>query len=222
MHINLQLDGSPIGFDVSRVIVAGYTGRDQNQVRMHIVELERHGIPAPPTFPTMYPLAARFATVDAELEVGPKVSGEVEPALLFAGDTLESALVSVIVDFTDREEEKRSIAKSKLFPKPFSPMVWKYNDVAGFWDEIALRSRVGEPNDPQPYQSGKLAQLLPPRQLLDRLDLGSDLKGTVLLMGTVPLLFKEFSFSDYFECELEAPQGSKLSYRCTLRRQPIR
>ena len=221
MTINLKLDGSAIAFDVSRVIVAGYTGRDQNQVLAHIAELERHGIPAPPEFPTMYPLDARWATVATEVNVAPKVSGEVEPALLFAGDGLESALVSVIVDFTDREEEKRSIAKSKVFPKPFSATVWKYAEVAALWDQIALRSWVGEAGNPQAYQSGKLAQLLPPPELLKRLNLQTGLKGVVLLMGTVPLLSKEFSFSDYFQCELETPQGSKLSYRCNLRRQPI-
>src|ERR1051326_25966 len=149
MNINLQLDGSSVSFDVTRVIVAGYTGRDQTQVRAHITELERHGIPPPPSFPTMYPLDAKFATVDHELQVSPKVSGEVEPALLFVGDTLDSALVSVIVDFTDREEEKRSIAQSKVFPKPFSSLVWKYSEVAGFWDEISLRSWVGERGNPQ-------------------------------------------------------------------------
>ncbi|OFW27044.1 MAG: hypothetical protein A3J28_11785 [Acidobacteria bacterium RIFCSPLOWO2_12_FULL_60_22] len=42
----LQLDGSPVDFQARRVLVAGYTGRDASQVRAHITELERQGIPA--------------------------------------------------------------------------------------------------------------------------------------------------------------------------------
>jgi hypothetical protein len=215
----LQLDGVPLEFEVRRVIVAGYTGRDTKQVQAHIAELERQGIPAPPTVPTVYPLDASYATTNAEVEIEPRtVSGEAEPVLLFPGNGLEDALVSVIVDFTDRDEERRSIPRSKLFPKPFSSRVWRYRDVAQFWDDIALRSWV----EPQPggklYQSGKLAQLRHPADLLSRLSpqLGSELQGTVLLMGTLPLLAKEFAFTDYFAGEMETPAHSKLAYHCTL------
>ena len=218
-RLMLQLDGAPVEFEVRRVMVAGYTGRDTKQVQAHIAELERQGIPAPPTVPTVYPLDASYATTDTAITIEPRtVSGEAEPALLFLGDALEDALVSVIVDFTDRDEERRSIHRSKLFPKPFSSRVWRYRDVAHVWDEIALRSWV----EPQPggklYQSGKLAQLRPPADLLSRLssELGSELQGTVLLMGTLPLLAKEFAYADYFACEMETPAHSKLAYPCTL------
>ena len=102
-RLMLQLDGAPLEFEVRRVMVAGYTGRDTKQVQAHIAELERQGIPAPPTVPTVYPLDASYATTDTEITIEPlKVSGEAEPALLFLGDALEDALVSVIVDFTAR------------------------------------------------------------------------------------------------------------------------
>lgn len=218
-RLMLQLAGAPVDFEVRRVMVAGYTGRDSKQVQAHIAELERQGIPAPPSFPTVYPLDASYATTDTDVAIEPhSVSGEVEPALLFTGNSLQDALVSVIVDFTDRDEERRSIHRSKLFPKPFSSRVWRYRDVAHCWDEIALRSWV----DPQPggrlYQSGTLAQLRPPADLLSRLgqELGSELTGTVLLMGTVPLLDKKFAFTDYFACELETPAHLKLAYQCKL------
>ncbi len=217
--LTLQLDGSPIEFHVRRVLVAGYTGRDPNQVRMHIAELERQGIPAPDSVPTVYPLDASWVTTETSLVIAPRcVSGEAEPALLFPTNHLDGALVSVIVDFTDREEERRSIARSKVLPKPLSETVWRYRDVADAWDEIALRSWV-EPGANRPcYQSGTLKQLLPPRDLLARLPgLGGELEGTVLLMGTLPLCSKEFSFSEYFCCEMETPQHARLSYECTLR-----
>ena len=215
----LELDGSPLEFLVRRVLVAGYTGRDTKHVQAHIEELERQGIPAPDRFPTLYPLDASWATTDTELVwASRRVSGEVEPALLFRSDRLEDALVSVIVDFTDREEERRSIERSKLLPKPLSARVWRYADVAGCWDEIALRSWAAPGPDRELYQSGTLAQLLAPRDLLERLNLKDGLEGSVLLMGTLPLRSKEFVFSDYFACELKTPDGRKLSYECRCNR----
>ena len=214
----LELDGAPLEFLVRRVLVAGYTGRDTKQVQAHIAELERQGIPAPDHFPTLYPLDASWATTNTELVCASRrVSGEVEPALLFRNDRLEDALVSVIVDFTDREEERRSIQRSKLLPKPLSARVWHYTDVAGVWDDIAMRSWAEPGPERQPYQSGTLAQLLSPPDLLARLDLGSGLAGSVLLMGTLPLHAKEFAFTDYFACELETPEHRKLSYECRLK-----
>lgn len=216
----LELDGSPLEFLVRRVLVAGYTGRDAAQVRAHIAELERQGIPAPESVPTVYPLDAAWATTDTELVVSSShVSGEVEPAVLFRSDRMEDALVSVIVDFTDREEERRSIQRSKEWPKPMSERVWRYQNMAAVWDEIALRSWVEPGPERELYQSGKLGQLLAPPDLLTRLNLRSGLEGTVLLMGTVPLRSKEFWFTDYFACELETPGHGKLSYECRLRRE---
>ena len=222
--LTLQLGGSILDFNVRRVVVAGYTGRDTNQVHAHIEELEKQGIPAPETVPSVYPLDASWATIEKDLAVGDRVSGEVEPALLFVGNSLDDALVSVIVDFTDREEEKKSIAESKKQPKPFSSQVWRYGDVAEFWDEIALRSWVEPGPKPQLYQSGTFAQLLPPATLLESIKprLEGDLEGTVLLMGTVPLLSKQFLFTDYFGCEIETPKHAKLSYECRLRHSDAR
>lgn len=215
----LELDGAPLEFLVRRVLVAGYTGRDTQQVQAHIAELERQGIPAPDRFPTLYPLDASWATTDTELVwASRRVSGEVEPALLFRSDSLEDTLVSVIVDFTDREEERLSIARAKLLPKPLSARVWRYADVAGFWDEIAIRSWAAPGPDRELYQSGTLAQLLAPPDLLAKLDLSRGLEGTVLLMGTLPLRSKEFAFTDYFACELETPDHRKLTDECRCNR----
>ena len=209
--LKLQLDGAALDFEARRVLVAGYTGRDAAQVRAHIAELERQGIPAPPSVPTAYVLDASFAltaTKDEEITLGAaRVSGEAEPALLFPTHRLEDALVSVISDFTDREEERRSIAQSKLQPKPLSSQAPRDIRMSRVLDEIALRSWVTAGGQRPFYQSGKLAQLSTPRELLQKLNavlnISSDLQGTVLLMGTLPLLTKEFSFSHYFACEME-------------------
>ena len=46
-QLTLELDGSPVEFSVRRILVAGYTGRDREQVRAHVAELERQGIASP-------------------------------------------------------------------------------------------------------------------------------------------------------------------------------
>ena len=223
--LTLQLDGSPVDFLVRRILVAGYTGRDPSKVRAHIAELERQGIPAPDSVPTVYQIDPAWVTIETNVAVGTRrVSGEAEPVLLFRGNDLDDALISVIVDFTDREQERTSIQRSKELPKPLSERTWRYSDVAGAWDEIALRSWVEPGPNRQFYQSGRLAELLPPRDLLARLKaaLGGELEGTVLLMGTLPLRSKEFLFTEYFACELETLDHSKLSYECKLHRSDPR
>jgi Protein of unknown function (DUF2848) len=219
--LTLQRDGAPVDFSVRRVLVAGYTGRDASQVRAHIEELERQGIPAPDSVPAFYPIDPCWATVETNLSLAPgRISGEAEPALLFCGNSLEDALVSVIIDFTDRTTERQSVARSKEAPKPLSAQVWNYSDVEEEWDEMALRSWVEPGPGRHAYQTGKLKQLLAPRDLLERLRprLGGQLAGTVLLMGTLPLQSPEFLFTDYFACELENSKRSKLSCECRLRR----
>jgi hypothetical protein len=217
--LTLELDGSALEFVATRLLVAGYTGRDQEQVRKHIAELQRQGIPAPPSVPTVYPLDVKWVTTESELSFSsPHVSGEAEPALLFVTNDLDDALVSVMSDFTDRDEERRSIAQSKIQPKPLSKTVWRYRDVAKIWDEIALRSWVERGASQSFYQTGKLKQLLAPAELLSKLPgIGADLQGTVMLMGTLPLCSGEFAFTDYFRGEMESPGLPKLSYECSVR-----
>jgi Protein of unknown function (DUF2848) len=219
--LRFLLDDSPSDFGVERVLIAGYTGRDATKVRAHIEELERQGIPAPPSVPTMYRIDPALIGHGGEIRVGSdKVSGEVEAVLLFQTDQLEDALVAVGSDFTDREEERRSIQRSKEQRKALSKAVWRYGEVAPRWDEIACRSWVERGANPPLYQSGRLASLLSPPDTLSRLGLSnaSDLAGTVLFLGTVPLLGKEFAFTDYFACELETAEHKKISLECSLLR----
>ncbi len=217
--LKLELGGVDLDFPVRRLFVAGYTGRDSKLVGAHIAELKRLGIPPPERVPALYPVDPSWATLDSDITVGARqVSGEAEPALLFQGDTLGEALVSVSVDFTDREAERQSIPRSKELPKPLASRVWRYSDVSAMWDEIALRGWA-EPGSRAPlYQSGKLKELQAPAELLGclRPELGERLEGTVLLMGTLPLRVEAFSFTDYFACELEAPDHSILGYQCRI------
>src|SRR5919109_989744 len=102
----LELNHSSLEFEVRRLLVAGYTGRDSSQVRAHILELERQGIPTPDRVPALYEIDPSWVTLDSDIAVNSRrVSGEAEPVLLFPGSNLEGALVSVSSDSTDREIE---------------------------------------------------------------------------------------------------------------------
>ncbi|HWP86070.1 MAG TPA: DUF2848 family protein [Terriglobia bacterium] len=213
----LELNGEPIAFEVRQAIVAGYTGRDLRKVRAHIEELERQGIAAPPSVPTLYRIDPGLITLGTEIDARNRpLSGEVEAALLLRSGRLEDALVAVASDFTDRDEERRSIQRSKEFAKPLSRQVWSYAAVRGCWDQIASRSWVEPGPNAALYQSGTLEALYRPEELLERLCMkpGAGLAGTVVLMGTVPLLAGTFQFTDYFACELETPEHATLALHC--------
>src|SRR3546814_9376786 len=121
--------------------------------------------------PLYYRIASNQLVQDGEVEVvGDQTSGEAE-VFLFShnGETL----VSLASDHTDRKLEAHSVALSKqLCAKPVARQAWRYDDVAGHWDELILRSRIGENGQAVLYQEGTLASLQPP------LDLAQDFFGT--------------------------------------------
>lgn len=219
--LKLECDGRPVSFEARRLVAAGYTGRDRPQVQAHIDELAHQGIPAPESFPTLYEIDLRLlAAWDQLAPTSATVSGEAEAVLLFPTDKLEDAYVSLGSDFTDRVEERASIPRSKQQPKPIGSKVWRYRDVAEVWDQIAVRSWVAAGEGAPLYQSGTLAQLLPPTTLIEQLGAkltAGGVAGTIMLMGTVPLREGKFQYTPYFGCELETPSGAKLSCACEVK-----
>jgi hypothetical protein len=214
----LVCGGESLKFDVQRVIAAGYAGRNTTEVRKHIEELKRHGVPAPESFPLFYTIAPGFITTETDVGVVPSsASGEAEAVLLFTSEKLEDALVAVGSDLTDRNVEKDSVEGSKQLAKPISREVWRYTDVAKTWDSIHLRSWTEAPA--RPYQAGTLANLREPQDLIERLrnNRPQNLTGTVLFMGTIPLLSGGFQFAPFFGCELIRVGGERLhlEYRVT-------
>lgn len=49
-----QGESEQIGFDVTTLIVAGWTGRDEAALRHHIEELAAIGVPRPSSVPVFY------------------------------------------------------------------------------------------------------------------------------------------------------------------------
>jgi len=186
--------------EVRHLVVAGYTGRDTSQVQAHIDELAREGISPPPQIPMFYSVPVDRLVVGERARVdGEMTSGEVEPVLLYLAGR---RFVGVGSDHTDRHLERSDIALSKAAcPKMIAPVVLDYDFALGHWDELQLRSWVGQ--ERRPYQSGAAGRLRSPDELTALLEGGlSD--GTVLFMGTIPLLEPGFVYADRFEFEMSA------------------
>ncbi|WP_242908091.1 DUF2848 family protein [Actinomadura terrae] len=170
------------------LIIAGYTGRDEAATRAHIEELAAIGVPEPPTVPAFYPLDPALLTSGPTIAVaGGNTSGEVEPVLVrHAG----RHYLGVGSDHTDRDIERTDIAAAKAAcPKPVGDRFVEL-PADGSWDGVRVESTV----DGRPYQSGSLAALRTPSDLLARLaaacgDLPGDL---VVFAGTLPLLAGAF------------------------------
>lgn len=217
LRFALQSTGDDIEFAPARVIIAGYTGRNQDEVRAHVRELAAEGIPAPAEIPGIFRATLDRLTTAGDVEVlGGRTSGEAEVVLLVRGKNL---WVGVGSDHTDRELEKTDINASKqVCPKPVSREVWSYAEVRERWDDLMLRSWVGEWSREELYQEGRMAALLRPEDLLALLGrrLGDLVDGAAIYTGTIPLIAGAFAARPYFEAELSDPSTGRAlscSYR---------
>ncbi|MGI5170928.1 DUF2848 family protein [Spirillospora sp. CA-253888] len=194
-----------------RLIVAGYTARDEAAVAEHIAELAAIGVPPPPTVPAFYDLDPALLTAAAVVEVaGPATSGEVEPVIVRQGGRHFLAVGS---DHTDRALERDDIAASKAAcPKPIGGTVLEIGTdlEAVDWEGSTVRSSV----DGRPYQQGALAALRRPAELLRKLTdaLGPVDGDLVLYCGTLPLLAETFVHGTRWRMDLRLPGGPLLSH----------
>jgi hypothetical protein len=167
--------------------MAGWAGRDPHAVAEHIRELAELGVKPPRQVPCCYQLAPALLTDAPELQVvGGASSGEVEVALLYAAGRL---WVGVGSDHTDRALEAHGIAHAKqVCGKPIAPTLWPFEEVAGHWDQLILRSEIDEGNGLVPYQRGPVAALLHPMELRDRLFGGVWPEDGIVFGGTLPTI----------------------------------
>lgn len=208
MEIKLTLekkDGSqPLNFNFNRMVNAGYVGRNQEEVRRHVEELAKKGIPAPKTTPVLYPVVRRALTTDQEIEVYDKeTSGEVEFVLLVVDE--KEIYVALGSDHTDRHLEESDIPRSKqICPNIMTKAVWLLDDVADHWDDLLIRSTVIKDGKEVTYQEGRLAAIMTPAELMEFVQskIPTPLRDTIIYSGTLGLLTGEFSYSDKFSAEL--------------------
>ncbi|SKC70601.1 DUF2848 family protein [Maledivibacter halophilus] len=205
--LELFINGNPqrpIYYTVKKIINAGYTGRNQEEVMKHIEELKEVGVPAPDKIPTYFPKAAALLTTDNYCEVIDKDStGEAEYVLLVADNEIYVAVGS---DHTDRKLEVGNIPKAKqMCPNFISRGVWKFDDIKENWDDLKMRSWIGK-DRAKIYQDTTLDAFMRPEELLKRVKalLGGKLEeGTVIFSGTVGALIEGMPFSNTFDVELK-------------------
>ncbi|WP_316178916.1 MULTISPECIES: DUF2848 domain-containing protein [unclassified Bradyrhizobium] len=189
---------------LSRLVIAGWTGRDPVARDKHIAELEELGIPRPATTPIYYEAAASRLTISDSIEVsGGESSGEVEFVLVKSGGRL---FVGVGSDHTDRKVETYNITVSKqMCDKPVASELWLVDDVAAHWDRLMLRAFATIGGERVLYQEGALSGMLAPLDLIARRYGEAGLpEGTAMFGGTFAAKGGIRS-ADRFEFELADP-----------------
>ncbi|MFJ7217673.1 DUF2848 family protein [Amycolatopsis sp. NPDC098790] len=197
-----------------KLIVAGYTARDEAAVARHIEELAAIGVPPPPAVPMFYDLDPALLSTDTTVPVGGKAtSGEVEPVLIRHDGTYYLGVGS---DHTDRELERDDIAASKAAcPKPVGGAVVELGPAPVFpdWDQAQATSEV----DGRPYQAGAVSSLRHPAELLERMTatIGDIAGDFVLFCGTLALIGGEFVHGDEWSLSLTLPAAAPLTHTYT-------
>jgi Protein of unknown function (DUF2848) len=212
MIIDLSLEQkgrrNPLRFAYERMVNAGYTGRNQAEVRKHIEELAKKGIPGPPTTPTLYPVIRRALVKDPVIEVySCETCGEAEYVLLIENES--RIYVGVGSDHTDRKLEEWDIPRAKqICPNIIGATVWNLEDVGSHWDELTLRCRQVVNGKEALYQEGRLARIMAPRELMAfvRSKIGGPLDGTIIFSGTLAALTGGFVYGDTLYAELVDPK----------------
>ena len=185
-RVESALGSEALRFRPARLVIAGWAGRDAAALRHHIDELAALGVAPPSRTPLFYAAAAELLTqADALAVLGPDSSGEAEPLLVVTEDEL---LIGVGSDHTDRRAEAWSVPHAKqLCGKPVAAALWRFSEVAGHWDDIALRAWIpSAAGGWELYQEGAVAGLRRPDELMALA--GGLPPGTAMLCGTVPAI----------------------------------
>lgn len=200
-------------FQVSELVIAGWTGRDEQALRKHIRELEEIGVKPPKATPIFYRVSANLFCFSDEIQVsGPDTSGEVEFVLMKSESEL---LVAVGSDHTDRKAETIGVSLSKqLCAKPVSRQMWRYDEVKPHWERLVLRSWA----DGELYQEGSVAAMRSPEDLMGRYPLKP---GYAMFCGTLAAK-GGIRPAARFSMELEDPVlKRKLSHGYTIKALPV-
>ena len=222
MEIELILEKKdikkPLRFSYTRMVNAGYVGRDQEEVHRHISELAKKGIPGPKETPTLYPVIQRNLVMDEEIEVyGNETCGEVEYVLLV--ENRDAIYVGLGSDHTDRHLEETDIPRAKqICPNIISHEVWSLSEVRDHWDDLLIEARVIVKGKEIFYQQGALSLILDPDALMRFVasKIRSPLEGIIIFSGTLGSLTGGFAFGEQFMAKLTDPilnRTLSLSYK---------
>ncbi|UCD81723.1 MAG: DUF2848 family protein [Desulfobacterales bacterium] len=191
-------------FNYSRMVNAGYVGKNQEEVRRHIEELAAKGIPGPKSIPVLFPVVCKALVTDLMIEVyGNETSGEVEYVLCVASEN--EVYVGVGSDHTDRHLEETDIPRSKqICPNLMSRTVWPLAEVEDHWDDLLMSASVVKNEKEIRYQEGRLGLLLNPAELMAfvKSKIGGPLENLIIFSGTMGMLTDEFVFGESFSAQL--------------------
>lgn len=208
--------------EINHLIIAGWTGRNQDAVEKHIRELEAIGVKRPSSTPIYYRVGASLLTSAINIEViGSASSGEVEPVIYRLDGELWVGLGS---DHTDREAETVGVTLSKqLCPKPVGDMLWRFADVQDRWDDLEISSHVVESSGRRLYQKGTLSLMRRPEWLIDDATGNAGLPdGSAMFCGTLAV-HGGITPSTTFEMSLRDPKsGESLQWQYTTTNLPVR
>jgi hypothetical protein len=206
--------------EIKHLVIAGWTGRNVEELEKHILELEALGVKRPKSTPIFYRVSADLLTTGPSIEVlGEHSTGEVEFVLFSLADGLWIGLGS---DHTDRKAETIGVSLSKqMCAKPIAATAWRYEDVRPHWDQLMLRSDVRRGGERQLYQEGFVATMRPPDELIKLYTRDAKLPvGTAMFCGTLAVHGK-IAFADRFEIELNDPVlGRRISHAYTITTLP--
>src|SRR6185369_2053873 len=209
MNMVFTVAGVPVNIDISRLIIAGWTGRDPEAVNHHIAELAQIGVQPPREVPMFYRVGASLMTQANAIEViGADSSGEVEFVLVSSGDRI---FVGVGSDHTDRKVETYGVTVAKqVCAKPVGSELWPLDEIETHWDQLILRSFVTRAGERILYQEGSVARMLAPKELIARFpdSPGALPPGTAMFCGTLPAL-GPVAGGELFEVELIDPLRNK-------------
>ncbi|WP_333880442.1 DUF2848 family protein [Lysinibacillus capsici] len=200
--MNIIVSGKKMEATPKRLLIAGYTGKDQASVKKHIDELREIGVPAPPQVPMIYDVSTNLLTTSPSISVVQESSsGEAEVVIMNVKGKWYVGLGS---DHTDRELEKLSIQKSKqVCSKPISTQFWLLDDIESRWDEIEMRSWMIVNGEKKEYQTGTLGEFLHPKELIKIItERGYYSEDLMVFCGTLPIVTGEFIYGDGFSAEL--------------------
>src|SRR5262245_42663685 len=208
--LNFQISdtgqSSPLEFDVTQIVCAGYSGRSQDAVMQHVHELVELGMTAPESVPIFFRVSNYLALQTEVVTVQDRfTSGEVEFVFLFdRGETY----VTCGSDHTGRSMERYSIPGSKqMYPKILPREVWRLKDVEDHWDELILRSWAVVMGTRALYQESAVSSVLQPSVLLRMAEARFPVRseGSVFMSGTVPTTSGGMVYADRFEFEVADP-----------------
>jgi hypothetical protein len=193
-----------LAFNYSRMINAGYVGKNQEEVRRHIEELAAKGIPGPKSIPVLFPVVCHALTTGSMIEVyGNETSGEVEYVLCVVSE--DEVYVGLGSDHTDRHLEETDIPRSKqICPNLMSRTVWPLGEVEEHWDDLLISASVVKNAEAILYQEGRLGLLLNPAELMAfvKTKISGPLQNLIIFSGTMGTLTGEFVFGESFEAKL--------------------